>query len=400
MDVFRGLMMLAMVFANELDMAGIQDVPAWMKHALASDRLTFVDVIAPAFLFIVGMAIPLAIQARRSRGASTGRIWLHILVRTVSLMIIGLYMGNMRATDVVRNSNVYPIGMSHALWSVLLLAGFFLVWNDYPRSDGWKRLLSWCLRLAGVAVLVWLAMIYRQRQGDEFTGMQLRWYVIGTIGWSYLVACVVYFLFRRRPAGMMACLALLIALYIGDREGAFGRWPWLTTFRDWVPLGPLIGAHGSITVAGLIVGTLFTNDSTVETHGRRLRWVLVFALGLFAAGFLLRPLYGLSKMYVTPAWSLYSTGYCCLVFAGLYWITDVWRLRRWAGFALPAGRNPLPPYFLSFMFHPLIIVLGVDWANDYLNAGLVGIARTALVTVFIGVFLTAALTRLGIRLRL
>src|SRR3990172_5485978 len=57
-DVFRGLTMLLMIFVNELDMADIKEVPWWMKHASFSTRtpdyMTFPDVIAPAFLFIVG----------------------------------------------------------------------------------------------------------------------------------------------------------------------------------------------------------------------------------------------------------------------------------------------------------------------------------------------------------
>ena len=44
-----------MVFVN--DLAGVSDIPAWMKHVAAdADSMTFVDVVFPAFLFIVGMA--------------------------------------------------------------------------------------------------------------------------------------------------------------------------------------------------------------------------------------------------------------------------------------------------------------------------------------------------------
>ena len=78
-DVFRGLTMLVMIFANDLDMAHIQDVPNWMKHAVYAtpkipadkvNHITFVDVLAPAFLFIVGSAIPLAFRKRLLRGDS------------------------------------------------------------------------------------------------------------------------------------------------------------------------------------------------------------------------------------------------------------------------------------------------------------------------------------------
>jgi predicted acyltransferase len=68
-DVFRGLTIFAMIFVN--DLAGVRDIPAWMKHVPADqDGMTFVDVVFPAFLFIVGMAIPFAIAKRFKSGYS------------------------------------------------------------------------------------------------------------------------------------------------------------------------------------------------------------------------------------------------------------------------------------------------------------------------------------------
>ena len=51
-DAFRGITILVMIFVNEL--AGIHDIPEWMKHMPAdADAMSFVDVVFPAFLFIV-----------------------------------------------------------------------------------------------------------------------------------------------------------------------------------------------------------------------------------------------------------------------------------------------------------------------------------------------------------
>lgn len=403
-DAFRGLSMLAMIFANDLDMAMIRGVPWWMKHAKFSapnpDFLTFVDVIAPAFLFIVGASIPLAIGRRLARGDSVWRIGTHILLRTASLLIIGVFMGNMRSSDVLRNSNIVPIGLSHASWSVLLLASFLLVWNDYPRAAGRRRALFFALRMIGIGVLAWLALVYRQRQGDAVHGMKLRWYVVGTIGWSYLTACAAYLLCRGRRTGLVGVYALLIALVIGDRAGAIRSVDILAEINRWVPLGHMIGASASNAVAGLIVGTLFTAGSPAGTPAKRVRWMLAMAGGLFAAGWLLRPLYGLFPPKHPPTWALYCAGLSCTAYALLYGLIDVRGVRRWTAIALPAGRNPLVAYFLSFMLHPLTRVLGIGGLNDYLNEGVVGIARTLGVTIVLGVFVTGAFTRMGVRLRL
>ena len=65
-DIFRGLTIFLMVFVN--DLAGVSDIPAWMKHVPADfDGMTFVDVVFPAFLFIVGMAVPFAVKNRLER---------------------------------------------------------------------------------------------------------------------------------------------------------------------------------------------------------------------------------------------------------------------------------------------------------------------------------------------
>ena len=61
-DAFRGITIFVMIFVNEL--AGIRDIPQWMKHMPAdADAMSFVDVVFPAFLFIVGMSIPFAASA-------------------------------------------------------------------------------------------------------------------------------------------------------------------------------------------------------------------------------------------------------------------------------------------------------------------------------------------------
>jgi len=64
-DAFRGLTILVMVFVNQL--AGVSGVPQWARHMKAdADAMSFVDVVFPAFLFIVGMSIPFALNQRQA----------------------------------------------------------------------------------------------------------------------------------------------------------------------------------------------------------------------------------------------------------------------------------------------------------------------------------------------
>src|SRR5262245_29114973 len=69
LDVFRGLVIAVMTFVNYL--SPVKNIPAWAKHKPeALEGYTFVDVVFPAFLFMVGMAIPFALQRRLDRGDS------------------------------------------------------------------------------------------------------------------------------------------------------------------------------------------------------------------------------------------------------------------------------------------------------------------------------------------
>ena len=64
-DLLRALTMFVMIFVN--DFWKIHDVPRWLDHAArGEDFMGLADVVFPAFLFVVGMSIPFAIERRYS----------------------------------------------------------------------------------------------------------------------------------------------------------------------------------------------------------------------------------------------------------------------------------------------------------------------------------------------
>jgi len=389
-DVFRGLTILAMVFVN--DVAGIRSAPSWLKHMPGHvDGMTVADLVFPAFLFIVGMAIPFAIARRRARDESLPRIARHVLTRTGSLLIIGVCMVNSRRLD------AEAAGISRELWTFLLFVGVILVWNVHPTSEGVRRRLFTGLRWVGVTLLISLAAVYRSEQGDDIIWMRTRWWgILGLIGWAYVTSCAAYLLCRGQTAGMMGVLALLIALYIGDESGALRS---LAFVSQYVSIGHHIAAHAAIAVAGVIVGVLFLEHSPCTTPARRIAWIVAFATGLFMAGFLLRPLYGISKNGATPTWCLYSSGICCVVYLVLYWLIDLKHVTRWSRLIAPAGANALLAYILPTIFYSLLAICGVEWLDQHLDSGLAGVGRSAVLAIVM-VGLAGILGRLHIRLGL
>src|SRR5215470_10781421 len=87
-DVLRGLTILLMIFVNDLG----PNAPSWMHHIQppSADGMTLADVVFPAFLFIVGVSIPLAFERARAAGKSKGAQLVHVLTRTAGLLLMGV----------------------------------------------------------------------------------------------------------------------------------------------------------------------------------------------------------------------------------------------------------------------------------------------------------------------
>src|SRR5512144_2142380 len=116
-DALRGLVMFTMLYVN--DVAGVPNVPWWMKHWHPDDGngMTFVDWVFGGFLFIVGFSIPLAFKGRLARGESMPRLLLPILTRIARLLLLGVFMVNGESgPDEAR------LGWSRQLWHILLFA--------------------------------------------------------------------------------------------------------------------------------------------------------------------------------------------------------------------------------------------------------------------------------------
>ncbi len=135
------------------------------------------------------------------------------------------------------------------------------------------------------------------------------------------------------------------------------------------------------------------------SSGQRARFLLVFGLGLYLAGSLLRPLHGINKNAATDAYALVTGAVCCLSFLGVYGVMDLAKFQRWAAPLIPAGQNPLLAYVLPGMLANLLAVLGLEGILWQSTRGWPGALNAAALTVLV-LALTWAATKAGIRLRL
>ncbi|HYG40164.1 MAG TPA: DUF5009 domain-containing protein [Cytophagales bacterium] len=363
-DAFRGITILTMIFVNEV--AGISGIPQWMKHMPANaDAMTFVDVVFPAFLFIVGMSIPFAIQQRIKKGDSFWKLQGHILSRTIGLLVLGVFMVNGES-----DYNEEAMGISIHIWSLCFYVAVILVWNVYSfENKNWTYLL----RFTGIIGLIALATIYRSGDGSEY--MQPRWWgILGLIGWAYLYACIFFQLLRANKLGLLIMVLICTGIYIlGQQE--FSR----NTFLIWTTNQAGNAVHTSIVLCGTILSLIFFNHNDSTTRNKKFAEAALFTLGLVVAGYLLRPYFHISKIFATPTWAFYSVVLCCIIFTLLYILIDLKQIRNWTRFFQPAASNPLlvyitPPIlfniFQEFNFYPvpknlLYGLPGVLWCFIY-----------------------------------
>ncbi len=383
-DVFRGITILTMIFVNEL--AAVRDIPAWMKHMPKdADAMSFVDVVFPAFLFIVGMSIPFAINNRFAKGSSFIQLQQHILFRTLGLLVLGFFMVNAEG-----GYDEHAMGIPISLWALLFFAAVILIWKVYYTA---KKTLVLILRIIGFIVLIVLAVIYRGKNGQYISPHW--WGILGLIGWAYFFSCVFYQVFRGNKYLLLVMVAVCVFLYSFNKIPIDQHPQWMHSMgqveRD--------SAHTSIVLCGVVLSLIFFNQAKPVAARKRFLEGFAFALLLFVAGYFLRPLFKISKVYATPTWCLYSAAICTLLFMFLYWLVDIRKFQRWTKFFKPAASNPLMTYIIPDIIYYLTALAGVSLLPVYLRYGWPGLLWSVFFA-FIVMGIASMLNQAKLRLQL
>lgn len=409
-DALRGFVMFTMIFVNDLAGAPRELVPDWMVHF--SDRhrggsgMTFVDLVFPGFLFIVGMSIPFALGSRLNKVEPVWKTLLHILVRTISLLALGIMM-------VHETPDSEKLGWSGNLWVALMFTSAIFAFctiswpgkTSSPERNRMFHILTIALRGLGMAALVYLALVFVGRRDQHILtlspfSISTSWYgILGLIGWAYLAASILYLAFRNNRIALLASVALMSCFYAAGRKGFFENfWP-----NHIVDFGGTLGSQAAITVAGLMLGTILVTPDTRE-HSSRIKFTLWFVAGFAFAAMLTTGLYGISKNNATPAWCLWSSAITAALWLIFYLWVDVRPQSSLARAAKPlaiAGQNVLLAYLLSEMMGSVLDLIHLgDWYGGLAEHTLAGaIARSAGCGVVV-LAITAGINRVGFRLKL
>ncbi len=379
--------MLLMIWVD--DFALLLGIPDWLKHVSAdADAMGFSDVIFPVFLFIVGLSIPFAIRYRRSKGDSSTTILCHILTRTFALVLMGFFMMNLEYY------NDATTLLPRALWQLLMITAFILIWNVYPKSwSGTNR--SKAMQGLGYILLMGLAVLFKGDEDGNSSWMLPHWWgILGLIGWSYLIGASAQLAFENRPAAIAGCWAFLSILNIAAFAALLD---WATPVRDriWIVSD---GSLPALTMGGVLVSSIYIRYFSKQNANKFILGIAVFGVALIAVGLLLRVPWGISKIQASPAWTQICTGIGALSFAGLYWIMDIKGHANWARMLKPAGVATLTCYLIPFFIYPLVNAAGFV-LPETLRTGTIGLAKSMLFA-FAIILLTGQLNRLKIKLKI
>jgi len=380
-------------------------VPDWMVHFSERNRggsgMTFVVLVFPAFLFIVGMSIPLALGPRLARGESRSKILGRIGIRTALLLSIGILM-------VHETPDTAALGWSGNWWCVLMYlsaiaaCSYFAPPGTQRQSSSrmWRAANYW-VRLVGLAMLVFLAFAFRGANGQRIISLtplslHTSWYgILGLIGWAYLVTSLVYLFCGGNRTAILACMVLLMCLFVADKKAVFeGFW-----LNNLVGIGQTLGSLPAIAVCGLLLGSAL-NAADMGGLEARTKFTFWLAAGCAAAALLLDRTYGISKNNATPSWCLWA----CVVTAGIwycfYLVSDVHPVKSISRPLALAGQNVLLAYLISEMLPGLLDALGLGELYSHFAANVaLAIARSILCAAVV-LLLSTSLNRIGLRTRL
>ena len=374
--------MLLMIFVN--DLWSLHDIPQWLEHTKArEDAMGLSDIIFPAFLFIVGLSIPLAIQNRVSKGDTKIKIFYHILKRSLALIVMGFFMVNHEYA----NLNNWVSWNARA---VIMVLAFFLIWNHYEKNNVLGIIPVQWLQVCGIFLLLTLAATY-QGTGTEHPGrMSPHWWgILGLIGWGYLLSSVICLL-----AGQKIWILAIFWLFL-NALNAQEFYPFLKIHGFRLIIS---ASNYALVLSGSLAVLIYLKLKTTDKNFLFPIILLIPAIISLIYGVAERPLWGISKILGTPSWTAICAGISFISFAVIYIVFDIFEHTKWTKWILPAGRNALTCYLLPTLVYALFYSQ-IRQLPIFLTGEWIGLIKSCIFA-FVIISMTGILEKLNISIKL
>jgi predicted acyltransferase len=319
-DALRGLTVAAMVLVNN---PGSWSAVYWPLRHAEWHGFTPTDLIFPFFLFVVGVAVPLALGPRLESGRPG--LVARVLRRSVVIFALGLLL--------------------HAL-------PFFQL--SILRVPGVLQRIAVCYLLAALLFVL--------------TGGAAGWRVQAVVAGALLVG---YWLLMTRVAapGQVAgdlSPAGSLAGYV-DRLVLGPRHIWQVS-KVYDPEGVLstLPATGT-TLLGVLTGHWLRG---VRPASRVVAGLVAGGAAAAALGWLWGLSFPVNKPLWTSSYALLTSGLAALALGACYWAIEVRGARRWAAPFVLLGVTALPLFFLSSAMARVLVLIRVGPEHTRLQAWL------------------------------
>lgn len=366
--------MFLMLWVN--DFWTLNSIPKWLKHAVSGeDYLGFSDLIFPWFLFAIGLSIPFAFESRLLKSENNVTIGKHILLRTIALLVMGLFHMNM---EMYNHQSSY---ISKPIFVIISTFAFFMIWNDHSRLKGKNDFFYKLLPFLGVTVLIIMFFIYRGQDYDgNAIGFRIHWWgILGLIGWVYSITAGTYFVFKKSIFALsVAFFISMILNFMDSSDISYAIFSWQKA--NWIPGS---GGLQALSFGGIITSLClirYKNDIRILYGFLSFAGLLSLLLGLF-----LRKYFIISKIAGTPSWILISMSTAIFLFIFLHWVVDLKKQLSWYEPISIAGTATLTCYLIPYFYYSVRTLTGFQLPM-FLTTGIIGLFKSILYSFLIIIF--------------
>ncbi len=290
----------------------------WLDHVPWAGAVPW-DMIQPAFMFMVGVALPFSIASRRGRGQTFGSMLAHSVLRALVLIALGIFLRSQHRSQTYFTFEdvLTQIGLGYV--------ALFLL--------GWARPRTQWLAAALILGAYWLLFALYPLPPPGFDTR-----TVGVpIDWSH------------HPSGF--------AQHWDKNTNAanrFDQW-FLNLFPRQRPFVYNGGGYLTLNfvpslatmIFGLLAGGVLRSSRSPAEKARQLAgWGIAGVIAGSVIHFL--GVCPIVKRIWTPSWTVYSAGWVTLFLAGWYYIVDV-RKTGYRGWTVPfvvVGMNSIAMYVL------------------------------------------------------
>ena len=255
----------------------------------------FEDLIFPLFLFIMGAVLPFSIARRRQKAQSSTIIHLHILKRSVVLILLGLIFNNLLRfewSDMRWPGVLQRIGICYFFAAIIVV---HTKWRTQAIIVGATLILYWIVSLLIPVPGFGAGVMTMEGCLSSYIDQQL---IPGRLYYGY-----------------------------GDNEGFISTFPAVCT-----------------VLMGALAGYWLRSD---RPGSKKAAGLAIAGLACVVVGYAWSFAFPIIKIIWTSSYTLYSGGWCLMLLALFYWIIDVKGYRRWTFFFVVIGVNPITIYFLQ-----------------------------------------------------